>query len=615
MFSIRDEQDHSFEVPAAQLRDATRIFEMGPGTLDWEEIDYAETNYFVDAAENFDLEVVFALDFTNSMALGQLPDGRSGIQAMLDAFEETVISMPEAHRIGVVEFHDRNVELAVLSDLTTDRDAILESVAAFAASPFDPGSSRVWDSIHTASTLFTSREDNPTLVRALVFISDGRDTSSDRDRADAATTAGTGDIQLYALGIGDVFEEEQLEELVRVTGGVYYPTKELAALQDQLQVLVGDLRGQYRLSYITLRREGSYQTRVEIDLPGAVGVFESSPIDVGEFFGPDIEGRIVFDPPSVDTSAGRGYVFIRAIAVPRNIDRFRFRLETLKPVSLAVVAAVNGGLLEGWEISERDPDGYYDVTGPEPIEFGSSGLLFLISISNFTEKRLEVPIVFDNRVYTANKSFTHPPAIFLGQRIPAAGRIAFRSNRDGNFEIYVMNFDGTGQRNLTKSAADEFLATWSPQGQQLAFDTERNLNREIYVTDDQGADSSNLTNSAADEILPAWSPDGQFIAFSSDRDGNREIYIMDAADPAQPPTRLTNNPAEDWWPTWSPDGSQIAFVSNRDGNHEIYAINVSSTVETNLTNDPAGDFRPAWSPDGLSIAFYIVFATAIARST
>ena len=155
-------------VPAQQVKVSTRIFELGPGIQGQEEINYAETDFFVHTAENFDLEVVFVLDFTNSMASGLLPDGRTGVGAMLDAFEDALTSLPEAHRVGVVEFHDRSVEPSVLSDLTTDRLAVLDAVLAFASSPFDSGSSRVWDSVQTAATLFTSRLDNPTVVRTLV---------------------------------------------------------------------------------------------------------------------------------------------------------------------------------------------------------------------------------------------------------------------------------------------------------------------------------------------------------------------------------------------------------------------------------------------------------------
>ena len=73
-FSLRDESGRSFVIPAADLRAVTRIFEVGPGLAGWseqnwalarmEEIDYDETSFFVHSTENFELEVVFVLDFT-----------------------------------------------------------------------------------------------------------------------------------------------------------------------------------------------------------------------------------------------------------------------------------------------------------------------------------------------------------------------------------------------------------------------------------------------------------------------------------------------------------------------------------------------------------------------
>jgi TolB protein len=603
VFSLRDEEGRSIVIRAEELQAATRIFEVGPETEGLEEIDYTESSFFIHTAENLELEVVFVLDFTRSVAEARLSDGRSGIEAMLDAFEESVNRLPPAHRVGVVEFHDRNAEPSVLSELTTGRKAMVESVAEFAESDFDPGSSRLWDSIQKASTLFTSRQEDPILARALVFISDGRDTSSLLSRSGAGEIAVQGDIQLYALGIGDVFEDAQLAEVVRTTGGVYYPTGALEGLQEQLQVLVSDLRrGQYRLTYTTLRRDGEYQAQILVDPPWATGFLDSPALDVATFFGRDTQGRLTVDPPSVDTSQGTAQVFVRAEYIPRNISRFRFRLETTKPVAFALVAKEDGGLLERWDISGPDVRGFYNITSNQPLEFGNSGLLLQLTIFEFTEQRLEIPLIFDNSIYTAGKSFAYPPVINIGQRIDPTGNITFRSTRDGNPEIYVMSFDGAGQTNLTSSVADEFLATWSPDGRRIAFDSDRRRNREIFVMNADGTDVRNLSNSTSSDALPAWSPDGRLIAFDSDRNGNREIYVMNADGTNQ--TRLTHDPSDDLWPTWSPDGGRIVFVSYRDGDPDIYVMNADGTEQTNLTNHSAGDFRPVWSPDGRHIAFY-----------
>ena len=621
VFSLRDQNGHALVLPAEEIQSATQVYERGSGTDGWEEIDYAETSFFVHTAEKFDLEVVFALDFTNSMSQAKLPDGRSGIDAMVDAFQAGLDVLPEAHRIGVVEFHDRNADPQVLSTLTTDRQSIRASVGRFAQSAFDPGSSRVWDSVVAGSNLFSAREQNPRAVRALVFLSDGRDTSSVNVREDAQRFARERGVQLYTMGVGEVFQEEQLRQMADSTGGTYYPVHDPSQLQEQLHLIVNDLRGQYQVSYITLRRTGNYQAGISVELEGVRGSMETDSFDVASFFGSDNEGLIQFDPPTVDRTNEQATVFVRALHIPRNIDRIRFKLETSKPVKVDLVAPEAGGLLDDWTLSGPDADGFFEASSPTPVAFGNFGLMFRITVSDITEQSLELPVEFDNSIYTAGKLLRHPGYVQIGPPLPPTGRIAFSSNRDGGYEIYVMNADGSGVTRLNDHNGVE--PTWSPDGQRIAFHSERDGNYEIYVMNADGTGLIRLTNDRARDSRPSWSPDGQRIAFESTRTGNWNIYVMNAdgsgitnltnpsatsesrpaanATPTSVPTPMPRG--DSTLPRWSPDGQRIAFVSNRDGNVEIYLMNADGTGVTRLTNHGSEDSRPSWSPNGQQIAF------------
>ncbi|HSF83929.1 MAG TPA: hypothetical protein VLA49_22055 [Anaerolineales bacterium] len=180
---------------------------------------------------------------------------------------------------------------------------------------------------------------------------------------------------------------------------------------------------------------------------------------------------------------------------------------------------------------------------------------------------------------------------------PDGSQIAFISNRDGNDEVYVMNADGSNVRRLTQTtAAGESFPAWSPDGRQISFDSDRGGNWDIYVMAGDGANPRRLTDSPDDDWISSWSPDGSRIVFESKRDGNYEIYVMDSDGSNQQP--LTVNQIHDGFPAWSPNGKQIAFMSQRDGNYEIYTMNADGTDQRRVTNDPSEDSDPAWSPDG-----------------
>jgi hypothetical protein len=243
-----------------------------------------------------------------------------------------------------------------------------------------------------------------------------------------------------------------------------------------------------------------------------------------------------------------------------------------------------------------------------------------------------------------------------------SGRIAFYSDRDGDWEIFVMNADASNVQQLTtNSALGDGHPAWSPDGTRIAFGGTRqdpalevyntdvlvmnadgsnqveisrhplfdaspgwSVNdrivfetnrdhpdarwwddsspREIYTVNPDGTDLRRVTNNTWNDMHPDWSHDGQRIVLSSELSpGNYEIVGMDPD--GRNVVNLTNHPATDWRPAWSPDGTRIAFHSNRDGNFEIYVMNADGTALRRLTNHPAEDFHPAWSPDSRMIAF------------
>jgi Tol biopolymer transport system component len=108
------------------------------------------------------------------------------------------------------------------------------------------------------------------------------------------------------------------------------------------------------------------------------------------------------------------------------------------------------------------------------------------------------------------------------------GKIAFMSYRDGDFEIFVMNADGTGVTQLTDHDADDWHPAWSPNGKQIAFDSDRDGDREVFVMNADGTGVTQLTDHDDGDGGPVWSPNGKQIAFTSNRDGDYEVFVMNA---------------------------------------------------------------------------------------
>ena len=178
---------------------------------------------------------------------------------------------------------------------------------------------------------------------------------------------------------------------------------------------------------------------------------------------------------------------------------------------------------------------------------------------------------------------------------PDGQRIAFASNRDGNFEIYVINADGTGLRRLTNNPAEEGSPAWSLDGLRIAFETDRDGNFEIYAMNADGTGAVRLTADLREDHSPAWSPDGASIAFTRvTPTGMEDIWRMGSNGAA--PTPLTTASAVEDNPDWAPDGSRIAF--QRDD--AIVLMRPDGGGQTPL---PVNGARPAWAPDGTRIAY------------
>jgi TolB protein len=188
----------------------------------------------------------------------------------------------------------------------------------------------------------------------------------------------------------------------------------------------------------------------------------------------------------------------------------------------------------------------------------------------------------------------------------ANGKIAFVSQRDGFFDLYLMNPDGTGQTGLTSDRTFDGDPAWSPDGSKLAFfGVCDGLHFGICVMNADGTGRILVTTNSNDGE-PTWSPDGTRIAFTRGGCCDSDIYAIDVDGSDE--TNLTNNPdREEFAPDWSPDGTTIAFsrfhFEGPTTIYEIYVMNPDGTGQTNIRTDTIQNIDPDWSPDGARIAF------------
>ncbi len=234
----------------------------------------------------------------------------------------------------------------------------------------------------------------------------------------------------------------------------------------------------------------------------------------------------------------------------------------------------------------------------------------------------------------------------------ASTQIAFVSTRSGNKEIWVMDYDGANQHQVshmrsialtprwspdasriaftcyvpyrgTTSAQICLLSTetggmiafprfrgtnsspaWSPDGSKLAFMSSSLGDPEIFVSDTNGGHLKRLTYSAGVDTSPIWNPKtGQQIVFVSDRGGEPALYIMNA-DGTNTEKIATLEMGYVVDPAWSPNGQLLAFCWRRpSGNFDIYAMDIASRQLVELTRDAGRNERPSWAPDGRHLVF------------
>ncbi len=216
---------------------------------------------------------------------------------------------------------------------------------------------------------------------------------------------------------------------------------------------------------------------------------------------------------------------------------------------------------------------------------------------------------------------------------PDGTQIVFTSNRDDpdlsvpvfeqDFEIYIMDVNGTNVRRLTFSDGVDTEPVFSPDGTKIAFASSRSGNLDIWVMNVDGTGLVKLTTSAFHENEPAWSPDGTKIAYTRIlNDGplnlgllpgaDKDVYVMDANGANNHLLKGGNKEQHDAF--WSPDGTKIAITGEGDSIPFGDVLILNSTTGATISNlTAAGIFSgeplygggdPSWSPDGTKIAYF-----------
>ena len=180
------------------------------------------------------------------------------------------------------------------------------------------------------------------------------------------------------------------------------------------------------------------------------------------------------------------------------------------------------------------------------------------------------------------------------------GAILLSISEDGHSHLYAYRPFSTGFSRLTEGSWDDVAPALSPDSTYIAFTSNRDRQWDLYLLEMASGQLIRLTNTPEYDGAPSWSPDGRFLAFETYIEDNLEIAII-ALPGNEDPIRITNHPNADFSPNWSPRGRQLAFTSNRSGDPEIWLADLDQASDEHYVNisqnTHSKESYPAWSPN------------------
>jgi hypothetical protein len=423
-FLIRDEFGEAVDTTNSgimqQLQTAFTIEE------NEELLDLDETNFFVDTAANTRSNMVVLLDYTGSMFNAD-PGNGAAITQMVSSTRTFLQDLPTSFSVALMEYHDRQQSSRLIRNFDDDREVLDDALESFAVPVGENGASQVYDALLEAIDRLADEDRsllpfNTADFRSVVFITDGRDTSSTATPATVITAAAENRVRLYPIGFGDELNESPLIEMAEGTGGHYYPAHTLVDLANLLGqggttsgLIAQDLERQVILTYISLLGTGgSYQIRLEYD--GNEGSFQRN---ASFALGDPRAGQISLTTPG-GIADGRAEIFVRTEYVPRAVSQMRFRV--ISDLPYTVDLAPEGLLDDGnWTLidegmQDASLDGVYTAitSDASALPFGAFGRLFRVTFENVVPDDFEMGFRMDNTIYINppfTKFFQYPDAI------------------------------------------------------------------------------------------------------------------------------------------------------------------------------------------------------------
>ena len=206
------------------------------------------------------------------------------------------------------------------------------------------------------------------------------------------------------------------------------------------------------------------------------------------------------------------------------------------------------------------------------------------------------------------ETITPTPTLLVSEATTTSsfGIIVF-SMGDGLYNhLFIYNPYSRPLTRLTGSNWDDIEPAVSPDGKQVAFSSNRDGQWDIFLLNLTTDEITNITDTKTYDGSPAWSPDGQYVIFETLNGNEIDLVIQSIVDITSAPIQITENAGDNFSPAWSPDGQRVAFITNRNGRNELWVFDLKSSddrFKVIAASDQADYLAPSWSPDGNALAW------------